>query len=274
MKFKTKSFTFGPVGMVLALCFLVNCQRAAMESQLPQGQIQSPESLQENVSNPMTNQAVCRPAMVKSSKAVKVLFVVDGSGSNFGEFNTVPSDPGKKWRSRTLRQFLSQYTEKENFYFGLTLFKGKTSKSLLTGDGFSNEKPVVQKAYRSFLRFVDGGNTPYKAALVKAKDLIAADLRNNASDLASYAVVMISDGRATDYQRAHDVIPEASAIKDLAPDRITLNSVYYSARVVDASAPQYLKSIAEIGEGEFVVANTQERLNLEEVIRIAARSCQ
>lgn len=287
-----------PLGLVLALSFLVSCNRARLEPNLPaaaqQLKTQNPGEGPE-AKTPAQNPAAprgrgphgsasapggdstCKASQVSENKIVKVLFVVDGSGSNFGANGSLPSDPDKQWRTSTLRDFITQHVANKNFYYGLTLFKGTASKSKIIVNGlpgFSNDRAVVSEGFRSFLNTPDGGNTPYKAALKMAKNIIAMDLEDHASDNASYAVVMISDGHATDYKHAYDVIPDASAIKDLAPDRITLNSVYYSAKKIDASAPQYLKSIAHIGEGAFIVANTKQSLKLEDVIRISVKSCQ
>lgn len=270
---------FGPVGLVLAVCFLVNCQRARLEPQLPVTAVTPPSAPTNTVTRTRAATAapgVCKASSVKPSNIVKVLFVVDGSGSNFGAAGSVATDPEKKWRTQTLRQFFTRYVEKKNFHFGMTLFKGTSSRSLINVQGepgFSNERAVVSEGFRSFLSINDGGNTPYKAALKMARNIIAADLQDKNSEQATYAVVMVSDGRATDYKNAHDVIPDASAIKDLAPDRITLNSIYYSSKKLDARAPQYLKSIAQIGEGAFIVANSNESLKLDDVVRFAPVSC-
>jgi hypothetical protein len=286
---------FGPLGVVLALCLLVNCNRARLEPNLPaanqmqtQGRGQGSET--QLPKGPATLEGprgrepqagptggVCKAANVQENKIVKVLFVIDGSGSNFGANGSTPSDPNKEWRTQTLRQFITSHMNNKNFYYGMTLFKGTTSvaKIKVNGEaGFSNERAGVAEGFRSFLNTPDGGNTPYRAALKMAKSIIAADLAEHGDDHASYAVVMVSDGHATDYKHANDVIPDASAIKDLAPDRITLNSVYYSPKKVEALAPQYLKTIANIGEGAFIVANTKQPLKLEDIVRFSAVSCQ
>lgn len=286
---------FAPIGLILAVTLLVNCNRARLEPNNPgngqaqtQGRGEGPESLppqgpktpdvpRDRGSVPAPTNGVCKAANVKTTNNVKVLFVVDGSGSNFGANGSIPSDPSKEWRTNTLRQFITENVNKPNFFYGLTLFKGTTSvaKIKVNGEpGFSNDRAVVSEGFRSFLSTQDGGNTPYKAALRMAKNIIAADLEQHMNDNTTYAVVMVSDGHATDYKNAHDVIPDAASIKDLAPERITLNSVFYSAKKVDASAPQYLKSIANIGEGAFIVANTKQSLKLADVVRFSEVSCR
>ncbi len=267
-----------PLGLILAVTLLVNCNRARLEPNKPGMDPAQTEHIPRGGANGSAPPAVvCKAAIVKAANNVKVLFVVDGSGSNFGANGSQPSDPSKEWRTNTLRQFITENVNKPNFFYGLTLFQGVTSVAKIKVNGvpgFSNDRAVVSEGFRSFLRTRDGGNTPYKAALKMAKEIIAADLEQHLNDNTTYAVVMVSDGHATDYKKAHDVIPDAASIKDLAPERITLNSVYYSARKVDASAPQYLKSIANIGEGAFIVANTKQSLKLADVVHFSALSCR
>jgi hypothetical protein len=297
MKTTLKNTLLRTLGLAVTLCFLVNCQqRARLEPNRPQATAQpqtqtpapapgpiSPKIPTTPYSTPggspkIINDLGCKPSNVKAGKIVKVLFVVDASGSNFGEFKTTPSDPDKHWRRETLRQFIAVHLNNKNFYYGLAMFKGTSARARILVDdepGFTNDRAEVAEGFKSFLRTPDGGDTPYKAALKIAKETIAADLKKNARQKASYAVVIVSDGHATDYKNAHDVIPDAATIKELAPSRITLNGLYYSAGNVDtSSAPQFLKNISEIGEGAFIVANTHQHLNLDSAITVAPVSCQ
>lgn len=295
----TKNLSFGPLGLVLALGLLVNCNHARMEPNLPAGTAQTetttigegPEQTpraplaprgrgpkKDGIpTTPTAGDGTCSPAQIKQGSVVKVLFLVDGSGSNFGANGSLPSDPDKQWRIDTVGRFVDAHIDNSNIQYNFTLFKGTTAKSHVNPNGepgFTSDRNAVAEGFRSFMNVADGGNTPYKAALRAARNMIAADLQDHASDGATYAVVFVSDGHPTDYKQAHDVIPDASAIKNLAPERITLNSVYYSAQKINASAPQYLKSIANIGDGAFIVASTKKRLQLDNVIRISGVSCR
>lgn len=284
-----KNLSFGSVSLVLAASFLVACNNARLEPNLPAGTLQTktagegPEKtpqapLVPRGRGPVKGDSVtCSPSQIKQGSVVKVLFLVDGSGSNFGANGSLPSDPDKQWRIDTVGRFVDAHIENKNVLYNFTLFKGTTAKSHINPNGepgFSSDNNEVAEGFRSFMNVADGGNTPYKAALRTARNMIAADLENHAADNATYSVVIVSDGHPTDYKNAHDVIPDASAIKDLAPNRIILNSVYYSAEKINASAPQYLKSIAHIGDGAFIVASTKKRLQLDSLIRISAVSCR
>lgn len=267
----------GPLGLVIALAMLVGCQRARLEPNWPKAQPHVQGQNSGTPAQPQNADGICKTSVVNPAKKVKILFLVDSSGSNFGEFGTVPSDPTKKWRANTLRKYITQYVGKENIFFGLALFKGTSAKAKITVDsqpGFSNNRAEVAEGFRGFLRTADGGNTPYKAALKMAKDMIAADLQKNSADQASYSVVTISDGHATDYKNPQDVIPDAASIVELAPSRITLNSVFYSARKVRSAVPPYLKSIADIGNGAFIMASSLKSLKLDDVVQLPAVSCQ
>lgn len=306
MSLKFHSSVLSPVGLALSMVFLVNCQRARLEPQNPALAAQTQIQLQNRTPVPApqapavnggvnrtrvpgggpapiggngtaVTTGICGISQIKADRPLKVLFVVDGSGSNFGASGSEASDPNKKWRSETLGTFIKNHIANKNISYGLTMFKGTTAKSKINigdDDVFSNNPTVVARGFQAFMDTPDGGNTPYRAALRAAKNMIEEDMQDNVTENASYAVVMVSDGHATDYKNANDVIPDASAIKDLAPERITLNSVYYSADKVDAKAPHYLKNIARIGEGQFVIANTHQELKLDDVIRVAGAICK
>lgn len=220
------------------------------------------------------NDQSCHPHSVTGNKIVKVLFVIDTSGSNQGTDGT---DPNKKWRSATMSNFINQYKEKSNFYYGLITFQGSTAKEQIKVNGtavFSNDLTVVQSGYESFMNTADGGSTPYKAALKMAQNMISADLAANADQKASYVMVMVSDGQAKDYTDASQVIPDAKAIENLAPNQISLNSVYYFSKVFAESETKYLRNISSVGGGAFIIANSNQVLSVEDVIQLPATGCQ
>lgn len=221
--------------------------------------------------------ANCRPTTVNSNKIVKVLFVVDTSGSNVGDGGSVASDPKKQWRSSSIRSFIDTYKSRSNFHFGMITFQGTSAKAQIKvgGNGvFSSDMSVVDAGYNSFMATADNGNTSYKAALSMAKSIINADLAANAAQKASYVMVMVSDGQATDYKSPDDVIPDASAIRSLAPGQVSLNTVYYYANSLVESQTKYLRNIASIGGGQFLVANSSQTLKIDDVIQVPGTSCQ
>lgn len=268
MKINSNKMSLGFALLTLVLAFQ-NCSNAKFTPQVDSDAILNGTTGGDDSS--------CRPTMVDSTKIVKVLFVVDTSGSNEGEGGAVATDPKKKWRSASISAFLNRYSGKSNFQYGLTTFQGTSSKAHIKiggTAGFTNDMAIVQAGYNSFLATTDTGNTPYKAALSLAKSIIANDLSVNAADKAMYVMVMISDGQATDYRSPDEVIPDASAIKNLAPEQITLNSVYYYSQSLDASKTNYLKNISTIGEGSFITANSSQVLNIEDVVQVPSAGCK
>lgn len=219
----------------------------------------------------------CRPTTVSSSKIVKVLFVVDSSGSNVGEGGATPTDPQKKWRSSTVSNFISTFSSRSNFQFGMITFQGTSAKAQIkVGNNgvFSSDMTVVNAGYNSFMSNTDKGNTPYKAALAMAKSIISADLSANAAQKAAYVLVMVSDGQATDYRSPDDVIPDASSIRALAPGQVSLNTVYYYPNAFTESQTKYLRNIASVGGGQFLTANSSQTLKIDDVIQVPGMSCQ
>jgi Mg-chelatase subunit ChlD len=219
----------------------------------------------------------CRPGTVNSNKIVKVLFVVDTSGSNAGEDNQPPTDLQKKWRSATINSFFSVYNNRPNFYFGMITFQGSSAKAQIqvgNKGGFTQDSSVINDGYNSFLNTPDSGNTPYKAALSMAKSIISADLAAYPKQNAAYVLVMVSDGQATDYKSPDDVIPDASAIRALAPGQVSLNTVYYYSKAYVESQTKYLRNISSVGGGQFLVANSNQSLKIDDVIQVPGVSCQ
>ncbi|MGZ3795827.1 MAG: VWA domain-containing protein [Pseudobdellovibrionaceae bacterium] len=220
------------------------------------------------------NDSGCRANLVTNNKIIKVLFVVDTSGSN----SQIPdgTDPNKKWRSATFNNFIHQYSGKTNFYYGLITFQGSSAKEQIVVNGsgaFTNDMTIVQSGYDSFMNTVDGGSTPYKAALTMARQIIAADVAANASQNASYVMLMVSDGMAKDYNSPDEVIPDANAIMAVAPGQVSLNSVYYYSTDFEDSETAYLRNISKVGNGSFIIANSNQVLSINDVIQLPATGC-
>lgn len=139
--------------------------------------------------------------------------------------------------------------------------------------GFSNDMNVVDSGYANFLATPDSGSTPYKAALSMAKNIISADFMENASQNASYVMVMVSDGQAKDYKSPDEVIPDAKALTAVAPGQVSLNSVYYYSTILDDSQTLYLRNISSVGGGSFIIANSNEVLSINDTIQLPPSSC-
>jgi len=263
---------FSVLGLVLAF---QNCSNAKFTTEIDQASLLA--SGDAGGTGGTGDDGSCRTTTVDANTIVKVLFVVDTSGSNVGEGGQVATDPKKAWRYSALNGFISRYSSKSNFHYGLITFQGSSAKAQIRVNNvaaFSNNSSVVDAGMSGFMATSDTGYTPYKAALSAAKNLIQSDLSANSSQNANYVVVMVSDGQATDYRSPDDIIPDASSIKNLAPSRISLNSIYYYSSSYNEVHTKYLRNLSSIGGGAFITANSNSTLNIDDVINVPSSGCQ
>jgi Mg-chelatase subunit ChlD len=259
---------FTALGLGLVLGFQ-NCSNAKFTTEVDQSSLLA--------SGDAGDDSSCRPTTVDANTIVKVLFVVDTSGSNAGESGQVATDPQKTWRHSALNGFISRYSSKSNFHYGLITFQNSSAKAQIRVNNvaaFSNSASVVDSGMNSFMATKDEGYTPYKAALSAAKSLIQSDINANSAQKANYVLVMVSDGQATDYKSPDDIIPDASSIKNLAPSRISLNSIYYYSNSYVETQTKYLRNLSSIGGGAFITANSNTTLNIDDVIKVPSSGCQ
>ncbi|MFZ3229469.1 MAG: vWA domain-containing protein [Pseudobdellovibrio sp.] len=220
-------------------------------------------------------QPACQTQLIDTLRTVKVLFLIDTSGSNAGKSGT---DDGKKWRADVLNTFIASYGSKSNFYYGLATFQGSMATPQIMMDKksfFTNNLNVVKDGISRFMATPDKDSTPYKPALKLAQQMIADDLATQPESETSYIVVMISDGGATDYNDNSDnIIPDINSIVALAPKQISMNSVFYYGAKKDLSQTKYLENIAKIGQGTFITANSSESLKIDDVLKVPKTICQ
>jgi hypothetical protein len=114
---------------------------------------------------------------------IKVLFVVDQSGSNAkaykglrngtcgGRAGCVPAtDPKKTFRSGSISDFFNRYKTKQNFSWGFESFQKKVAQSLIWENKVNvafGKAQAMQAAIIKFQKDRDGGATPYLAALTR-----------------------------------------------------------------------------------------------------------
>jgi uncharacterized protein YegL len=219
--------------------------------------------------------SICQTALIDTTRTVKVLFLVDASGSNVSE----STDPKKQWRAAAINDLVNRYGARSNFHFGLVTFQGSSAKSqIMTSAGkgiFSNQNSEIQAGIQRFMANQDAGATPYKSALSMAKSLISQDMIDHANENAVYSVVMVSDGAPTDYSTPEAVIPDVQSIVGLAADRITLNGVFYynSASAIVSAHMQFMKNVGTYGKGSFIVANSSQSIQLDDVIKVQKEIC-
>jgi hypothetical protein len=243
---------------------------------------------------------------------VKVLFLVDKSGSNLDDYNSPAvndgTDPNKTWRVTSINN-LHDSVSLDLFSFNLTLFRanannlfdgyryggsgGALTKTLI--NGFSNSSSVFASAMKALAADADQGKTPYEAALAKAHDTILADIANDT--VSKYSVVLVTDGqpdpnlvtktdcgsRACDSSNGADAdIPKSidkarsivKTIVDIDPKRVNVNTVYYYSAGQRSSTPiNILTNMADEGKGAFIEAPSNQSLDFKNVIRVPANNC-
>ncbi len=222
----------------------------------------------------------CTISEMENSENVKVLFLIDNSGSNVEHMvNRIPTpgtDPEKKWRMSAMRGLINTYANKENFHYGFISFKGDRSESLIYENdhpSFSNNVDIIESALYDFSRISDEGSTPYRSALLLAKDMILQDMeRNDENSRNLYTLVFISDGQPSDYRYVSELSADAKQIMSLAPERISINSVFYYS--VNATSTTYLEELARVGQGSMIKANTSDQIIISDRLSMPTEVCK
>lgn len=230
---------------------------------------------------------------------IKLMFVVDSSGSNQGATQergtkfcgSDPSicapatDPSKTFRGGSISEFFKSYSAKTNFSWAFNIFAGQGSTALIAASSgapsFGNASQM-EAAIAKFSKAKDWDATPYLAALQGAYEAIAND-----SDLASsthnpplYYIVFMSDGYPTDAIKTDgnvdsDKVNDAiSNILALAPTRIKLSSIYYGT-INDPAAAKLLQNMATQGHGDFlnIDTSTKKSIAIGDLIQIPVGQC-
>ncbi len=230
------------------------------------------------------NDPNCRVDLINSTKNVKVLFLIDTSGSNASNGSSAGTDPGKVWRLNTINSFIAAYGSKPNFEFAFAYFQGVTANALLknsSGQGiFSKDMDAINQAIMDFKEIRDENNTPYDAALGIARNIIHYDQMVTTTKDAGYVVVMISDGSPTNptytdiKNGVTNMTNDVNAILAEAPTQISLNTVYlYNNAVPTASQKSYLQKISSLGSGAFIEASSNQTLQISDTVQVPKTVC-
>lgn len=200
-----------------------------------------------------------------------MLFVVDTSGSNATDL-TIPyvgTDNNKVVRGQSIQEFFNNYKTKTNFSWAINVFSGSASSALI---GFTAAQPaftvnptIMQTAINNFFSVVDGGETPYVAALNLAKTALLNDSVRSAQT--KWVIVFLSDGRPNPDVDQNTLNAKVGEILGAIPRQVSFNTVYYGTP--DATAVSRLQAMATAGGGKFVNTNNNGRsFPIEDVITI------
>lgn len=209
-----------------------------------------------------SNQNTCNNDELQTiTTPVKVLLVVDTSGSNAGSNGTGGTDPGKTMRAGSIQAFFNDFGGKPNFNWGLITFQGSSASAILNYNNnvsmpaFTSDSATMQAGINYFKTVSDAGQTPYQAAL----QLVHTAIVNDTADTAQtkYIVVFLSDGLPTDYPNTtagdNQINADVSSLVGLKPGRLSFNTVYYGP--ADAGASGRLHNMANAGQGQFLDTN-------------------
>lgn len=202
-----------------------------------------------------TNPNPCSTVLNQITTPVKLLFVVDTSGSNAGLCGSycAPTDLNKVMRSGSIQAFFNDYANKPNFYWSFIYFQ-QTFASALINSGNSNDPiftsstSVMQNAINSFMNVTDQGETPYPQALQMAQQAISMDA--NAANT-KYIVVFMSDGMPYPDPGDSVIDPEVQSLVNARPGQTSFNTVFYGYQN-DTQAASRLQSYATLGGGLFL----------------------
>jgi hypothetical protein len=257
------------------LLFFQNCAKMSFSKQ-------SSEGIQGDPVFPPGN---CTPTLDKEEGVVKIMFMIDTSGSNATNPGT---DINKVWRLAVLNNFLTHYAAKANFYYNISYFKGSVANSITReggSPGFSNDSALVHQNVDSFTQVSDSDGTPYRSALNLAKSTIVHDLSlHDSTDpllRPKYVVVFLSDGLPDGYtgignnagngdpaQGLADLTDDVINVLSPAPDRINLNTVYYYRTTENPSAETVLSVMAQAGGGAALIANTGDLPLIDDLVTV------
>lgn len=226
-----------------------------------------------HLNQPNTNPNSCYTVLHQITTDVKILFVVDKSGSNTS--SNEGTDPDMGLRGGSIQAFLDDLKSKPNFDWGFLYFKDSSAKALIGTDSnptFSTPS-VMQTAITKFYDTKDSGGTPYQAAFELAKKTIQND--SNVSNSPKWIVVFISDGLPNPTMNDAQLKAGVSSVTGLRPGQVTFNTIYYGPK--NDSASGRLKLMAAQGGGYFLDTNsnpTAKDFLISNVVNVPGTVCE
>jgi len=239
----------------------------------------------------------CKGTLLTTEEKLRIIFMIDYSGSTEDTVYWKGTDPGKTFRLRTIRSFLQKYGSKQNLTYSFAIFGGSASVYDTRKRGFisaeNSYSPFgtssdMESALRSFEQKTYIGGTAYKSAFEAIDTVISRD--NSPADHQKYIVVFMSDGQPTDLVTPMSGgRPETCSLEPMIDTKIarlvnnlqqtvassggaiTVSSVYFGDQIYKAEcdgfsggdtdawwAIRHLQGMAKEGEGQFIDTN---RLN-------------
>ncbi|MBS1959452.1 MAG: VWA domain-containing protein [Bdellovibrionales bacterium] len=233
--------------------------------------------------NPTPN-PTCTETIDTTTANLRIMFMVDNSGSTFPSGNDPGTDPNFHYRAQTIKDFLTQYGTKTNFTYSFGYFSGTSAKvydmnsnsfkaaGSITANNFFGNSTQLNTALTNYQNITPSGNTPYGAAFNATKTEVIADEGAHGATY-QYIMIFMSDGKPTD---ANSNIQSWSQISNLVPDllaaagssnSLAVGTVYFGP-ANDSTAISNLSQMATQGGGQFVNTNTTTNFTINDVISI------
>lgn len=211
----------------------------------------------------------CRDELKALTTPVRMIFVVDVSGSNTGNNGT---DPQKAVRAGSIQRFYNSYANKTNFSWSFITFANNSANTLIA----NANSAAMQGAINTFNGMDDKGETPYVAALNQTEASIVNDGARPAN--VKYIVVFFSDGMPNPAVNDSTLAANVTEIKKasgLANDPVSFNTVYYGQNNQDAH--DRLQMMAQVGGGNFLDTNVNPTGNaflISDLVIVPGVVCQ
>ncbi len=268
MKRHTKNQTLSIFILSLAMVLFQNCGKVTFSAD-PNGGGVTP---------------FCVDTLEETTAKLKIFFMLDVSGSTFGNDGT---DPARTFRSGTIQSFIDRFASKPNLSYGLGLFSD-SDKGFIYDSPSDTFKANVSNPFGGAAMLSSGlalfkrqtydlqGRTDYRAAFSAMERAIITD-ENAFPNIYDYVVVFMSDGKPnpaeTDAGLVDIVQDLAQAVKNRGSD-VTVSSVYFGPRT-DTEAIDNVKLVAREGKGQFVDTNTLggADLSIADIVTIPTQSC-
>ncbi len=260
-----------PKTLCLTLMILAGLNQACSEKSFSTGAPDSKQGLIGGNGNP-----TCRDQLSEQTVPVKVVLVVDTSGSNVRQGTNPGTDPDKRQRGGSIQDFFNSYRNQTNFSWSFLVFQGSSAFSLIgnssVAPNFSLDATEMQQAINRFYDGFDEGNTPYRAALAKAHQAILNDYSSTRET--KYIVIFISDGVPDPAVSNSTLRSDIENLMAAKPGQISLSSIYYGPYNQEAS--DRLAVMALYGGGGFLDANSSngQTFQIESVIQVPGTNCQ
>lgn len=232
---------------LLALVGFQNCAKTTFSTSASLGQNLGVSDEDSVGIDTDTGGANCRGQLRQITTPLRLMFVVDVSGSNRIENGMPGTDPDKVVRGGSMSRFFNTYSSRSNFNWSLMTFASGSARKLVSYGTSSDMSEGLQR----FSGVVDNGNTPYLSALMMLRDEIAAD--PEPTENTKYVVVFLSDGVPNPEISDSNLRGAVRSVVNVAEGRVSFNTVYYGS--MNSAAATRLKDMAAEGGGNFLDVN-------------------